>query len=370
MATVSSTGTLTNREKQVDDAYNDSQNGYITLLQKQIDQATTDAQTANSLLQTANAGLNTAKNAFSVLKQGGFSTSDIAPIQTWVFTTISIAGQNAGVLKSNGLLAIPNPCSIEGADAWINQAQDLINYFEPGMRQVFNGLNFGGYVDPSSGKNVVSFDKPTIASLYQRSGGKMVSDLQNAIQALQAKVKNYQGSLVAAQATIDSQGTIVQNAQNAYTEASAKVVDLNKQMTQLRLQYQTDMQNAVDADAQATQQALQLQLASDPNYQAAVLQKQEADAANQAATDQAKIAADAQVAAAQAQAAADTAKAQAQAAADAAAAQANANASTAQAQAQAQAQAAAAAQKKQIIIIGASVAGLIVIAIVAVILFK
>lgn len=375
MATIEQSGALTNREQQVQSAYNDSTSGYIPLLQKQIDQAALDVNAANIAMQTANGNLTALQQGLAVMKAAGFKVSDIKPIKNWSLLTQTLNNSNATLLNSggatsfsgNGIVAVPapdititSPSTIDAANLWILQAKKIIKNINETVLPNFSTHALAGYID--AGKTYVGFGPVAVQSIYDLTFGKTVSDLQAAINDLSGRLANYQASLTTTQASIDAQSTIVANAQAVYNTAAAKIVDLNKQMTQLQMQFQTDMASASDVDAQASQTALTLQLAANPDYQAGQLALQQA-AAKTAADLEAQKETDATNAAAAAlQAQTDLQKATIAQAQTAAQTQAQTDA------ANAAAKTASDAKQKTILIIG-GVAIAVVVGVVLVLIF-
>ncbi len=317
MATVSQAGLLSNRELQVDNAYNDPQNGYITVLQKQIDEASKNTADANSILKSAFAALTTLKNGLITIRNAGINTGDIPPIKNWYLGTRSLLGKNitTAIPEVQNIVA-PNPLTQEGADSWVNYAQGVLDNINNNLKNTFLNSVDVGYID-DSGKLIPTNNAAGRSQMYSETLGKTAALLQNAIDSVKNKLKNYTNSLINTQASIDSQMTIIDDAQKAYDASVSKLENLNTQMSKLRLAYQTDMANAADVTAASAQQALQLQLANDPVYQKAVLDSQMAKLAAETQLQTEQIESASQERQARIQADADIEKAKVQALADA-----------------------------------------------------
>ncbi len=273
MPTTQQAGTPTNRERQVDSAYNDPEYGYIPVLQSQINSAVAAASEADKKLQLANLALVTLKSGLNTIKAAGFSTAGIAPIRSYVLNKVSLGGTQAAIAQEIPAIALPAMMSIESADAWINQANSLLANNQGVYWNEFNAAKAGGitYLD---GTKKTSISHDTIVSFYVQSFGQMTNDLKAAIGALIVKMNAYSASLLAAQAAVDNQETVIADAKSTYETQAKIVTDLNKQMTQLRLQYVSDLAAAQGVDAETAQRELQLQLASNPEYQAAIIEQQ------------------------------------------------------------------------------------------------
>lgn len=289
MATIQSTGEMSNRERQVYEAYNDPDNGYISMLQKQIDQAIADTTTANNNLIAANAALTSLKEQNSTLKRNGFGTGDIAPIQVWTKVIGQFLGSSGNFADPSSMLTVPNPATLEAAASWINHAQSLADALNDEFRNNFVATGMVGFYNPGDRKPIATTNPGEKFLLYDKTFGKMKTEILNAISVLRTKISSYESSLLTAQSAVDTQTSVLEEAQEAYDTMSKIVKDLNKEMTALRLQFTSDMASAADTAAAATQQALQLQLASDPNYQAAVIAKQTADADREADLQRAEL---------------------------------------------------------------------------------
>ncbi len=356
MATIASAGTLTNRELQVYNAYNDVDHGYITLLQKQVDEASLSVKDANTKLQTANSNLASLKDGLATLKTSGFSTADLPHVKQWVYAILPIGGTSMRSAQQVADIVVPTPLYADTAALWLAWANEQINTLNS-VKSLFN-IPYGGYAP--IGANVTT---KTGTYIWSSTFGQEIIELQALIQAVSAKLANYNASIISIQAAIDSQTAILEAAQATYVEAQENVKALNKDMTALLAKYQTDMAGAADTDAQAAQTALQLQLASDPEYQAAVLAKEtlELQQENELAKSTLEAATEVQTAQIEADKVLELQRITAAA---------EANKATMAAAAAATEQAAKAARMRKNIIIGVSIFAILAIGVTAIMVFK
>ncbi len=287
-------GTLSNRELQVYSAYNEPTNGYIPLLQNQIDLATSKAALADTNLQSSTLLLNALKQGLANLKVNGVITQGLPNIKNWSLGYTSFNATQVPVANKETVISFPATMSVEAVDQFINQAKAKIEKFQTEVKAVFDAAPAAG-LDSGNKQYLFSIDKTQIGAFYADSFGKEIADLQNVIKLLKLRVTEYTSALVSAEAAVDSQEGIVANAQASYVEAAALVADLNKQMTQLQLKFQTAMSEAAGVNAASTEQAIKLQLINDVGYQSALLAEKEAEAQQQADLQQAQIESNAEV---------------------------------------------------------------------------
>jgi hypothetical protein len=318
MATLTQSGQLSNRELAVENAYNDSQTGFITLLQEQINVAKIDLSDANNVLKSANIALTNLKNGLQSIQRAGVNTSGIAPIKNYYLgnksITIPVIG-NKNILAAipDVLITIPNPVTTQQADAWINEKQAILDNINGAIKASFMNTVDVGYVN-DSGVLVPTNTAAGRQSTWDLTFGATASQLQNAINEVKNRLASYNNSLVTTQASISSQMDIIEASQAVYTAAETRLKELNNQMAALRLQYQNDMAAAAEVTLQSAQTALQLQLANNPEYQAALAAERTAELNATTALQLDTLQAQADIEKAKIQAAADVEKAKVEAA--------------------------------------------------------
>ncbi len=368
MPTIQTSGDLSNREAQVESAYNDPNTGFITLLQKQVDQAAIDSAKANQDLQEANTVMVSLKDNLNTLKGVGVFTGNINPIKSWVWNTVNVNNLALKAVIPAPMVVVANPISEDAAINWIGQAKASIKAIQA-LYNEFDTATQIGYQPSKDQSTKIIFGHDNIMSVWAATFEKTIADLQGAIQQLRLNVTNFDAAVLAAQAAIDSQETIISNLQAAYIAATNKVVDLNKQMTVLRLQYHTDMSAAQDVNAAVNNAAVQNALISDPAYQQSILDFKEAQLTAATALQQAQITNASNIEQAKIQAEADVQKAQI--AADAAAQAAVLGAQTSATATAATAAEQSKADQKRMMVIGAiALVTTLIVGIVIIYIFK